>query len=413
MPKYLQRRYRHWYAVMEIPRPLRAKFGGKSRFVKSLKTDSQKEAELKVLPVIAAWKQEFETARTGNDGIEGRAAQWRRLVDTHKREGWTDEEIKEISLDVAITNHEDDPWMGEAHALAFEEKHLLSEYIASYIESCRNITPKTRDMRVADIKRFARKFKYAHEATRRGVIQWVEDDLMSSLSLSAATCRRIISACRGYWEYLERQKGLDIPHPFDRVVPRQNKTKAQVANLRKSFLPEDYRKLLDEVPEQDKQLADLIKIAAHTGARIEEICALTTDKVSETELTIVDAKTESGWRKIPIHKDITNLVADLKATSKDGYLISDLTKNKYDDRSNAVGKRFGRLKGRLGYGRDYVFHSFRKGLATQLEAKGVPENIVARLLGHELKTMTYGLYSGGLFSYDQLKEVIDKVEWSD
>jgi len=411
MPKYLQQRYRSWYAVLEIPRPLRVKFGGKRRFVQSLRTDSLKEAERRVLSVVAGWQQQIEAARTGSEAIESRSAEWRRLVNIHKGDGWTDEEIKEVSLDVATTNHEDDPWMVEAHALAFEDKHLLSEHIASYLASCKDVTPKTRDMREADIKRFSKKFKYAHEATRRAVIQWVEDDLISSKGLSGATSRRIISACRGYWDYLERHKGLNIPHPFDRVVPRQRRTQAQVANLRKSFLSEDYRKLLAGVPERDRQLADVIKVAAHTGARIEEICALTTDRVSDTELTIVDAKTESGWRKIPIHKDIFDLVADLKATSKDGYLISGLTKNKYDDRSNAVGKRFGRLKGRLGYGPDYVFHCFRKGVATQLEAKGVPENIVARLLGHEIKTMTYGLYSGGLFSYDQLKEVIDKVEW--
>ena len=31
-----------------------------------------------------------------------------------------------------------------------------------------------------------------------------------------------------------------------------------------------------------------------------------------------------------------------------------------------------------------------------LENAGVPENVVANIVGHEKTTMTYGLYSGGL-----------------
>ena len=112
-------------------------------------------------------------------------------------------------------------------------------------------------------------------------------------------------------------------------------------------------------------------MAAHTGARIEELCSLKLEQVLADRFKIEDAKTEAGWRIIPIHDDIKQLVARLKDESTDGYLISGLTFNQYQDRSNAIGKRFGRLKTSLGYGNDYVFHSFRKGLARQLEAHGV------------------------------------------
>ena len=151
-------------------------------------------------------------------------------------------------------------------------------------------------------------------------------------------------------------------------------------------------------------------MAAHTGARIEELCSLKLEQVLADRFKIEDAKTEAGWRIIPIHDDIKQLVACLKDESTGGYLISGLTFNQYQDRSNAIGKRFGRLKTSLGYGNDYVFHSFRKGLARQLEAHGVPENVSARLLGHEISTMTYGLYSGGL-PFEVLHEAIMKVSF--
>jgi hypothetical protein len=46
----------------------------------------------------------------------------------------------------------------------------------------------------------------------------------------------------------------------------------------------------------------------------------------------------------------------------------------------------------------------------QLEEAGVSENIAARLIGHEMKTMTYGLYSGGA-DFSAKKLAIDKVTY--
>ena len=54
-------------------------------------------------------------------------------------------------------------------------------------------------------------------------------------------------------------------------------------------------------------------------------------------------------------------------------------------------KRLEHLNKKCGYGMTMVFHSFRKGIASQLENSGVPENITARLLGHEFYTMSYGV----------------------
>jgi integrase len=69
--------------------------------------------------------------------------------------------------------------------------------------------------------------------------------------------------------------------------------------------------------------------------------------------------------------------------------------NKYRDRSDAVGKRFGRLTTDLKFGDAYVFHSVRKTVTTQLENAGIPENGAADIVGHEKPRTTYGLYSGG------------------
>ena len=92
------------------------------------------------------------------------------------------------------------------------------------------------------------------------------------------------------------------------------------------------------------------------------------------------------------------------------YVLSGLTANKYGDRSNGIGKRFGKLKASLGFGQQHVFHSMRKTVVTILENAGVPENVVADIVGHEKTTMTYGLYSGGV-SLAVKREALDRLAY--
>ena len=150
----------------------------------------------------------------------------------------------------------------------------------------------------------------------------------------------------------------------------------------------------------------------YTGARIEELCSLKTNDVIDVDgvqcFNISDSKTEAGIREVPIHPAISKLVSNLIKNTEDSYLITGLTFNKYNDRSNAIGKRFGHLKKKLGFGREHVFHCFRNTVATQLENTGIPEGVAADIVGHDKKTITYGLYSGGTaarIKFNALKKV--------
>jgi integrase len=147
--------------------------------------------------------------------------------------------------------------------------------------------------------------------------------------------------------------------------------------------------------EKDQQLADLIAVAAYSGARIEELCSLKVSAVAGSTFKVTDAKTTAGVREVPIHSNLKGTVTRLRKSAKDGYLFSNLGANKYGDRSNAIGKRFGRLKASLGFGEQHVFHSIRKTFVTLLENAGVSENLAADIVGHEKPRVTYGLYSGG------------------
>jgi integrase len=112
-----------------------------------------------------------------------------------------------------------------------------------------------------------------------------------------------------------------------------------------------------------------------------------------------DAKTDaSSNRLVPIAATLNQRV-DLAAIP---------APNK-DDEGQAVGKRFGRLKSKLGFGSLKVFHSIRKTATTVFEQAGVSEGTTADIVGHEKGTITYGLYSGGT-SIDQRKSAVDAFE---
>jgi len=58
----LVKRYRRWYASLDVPPDVQAKLG-KKRFIRTLDTESRSVAERRAPVVIAQWKAEIEQAR--------------------------------------------------------------------------------------------------------------------------------------------------------------------------------------------------------------------------------------------------------------------------------------------------------------------------------------------------------------
>jgi integrase len=247
------------------------------------------------------------------------------------------------------------------------------------------------------IKQFAAKFPMVSDVTRPAVRRWITG-LMNDDGLTLKTVQRILSALRGYWRYLQSLNVAGEDHePFDKLdVARQNK-RTEPKGKWQPFEPADVVRLLDKaIGQGDAQLADLIWIGMWTGCRIEELGALKVEKVKKDHFSVEDAKIAAGWRDVPIHRHLAKTMARLVKESTDGYVLSGLSVNQYGGRSDAIGKRFGRLKLAMGFGRAHVFHSIRKTVVTILENAGILENVVADIVGHEKPTMTFGLYSGGV-----------------
>ena len=77
---------------------------------------------------------------------------------------------------------------------------------------------------------------------------------------------------------------------------------------------------------------------------------------------------------------------------------------------DALGKRFTRLKARLGHGDRRTFHSIRKTVVTMLEHAGVAEGIVQDIVGHERHTITGSIYSGKS-TMEQRRKAIAKLKY--
>jgi len=290
------------------------------------------------------------------------------------------------------------------------EKHQLA----------RGLVEKTVSQMKSDLTLLT---EYIHTTTMvdsKNCDAWI-NLIAQSNGYKSSSVTRIISACNNFYRYLQDISVFDESASSPFKVPKNyrqsKKPNAKQINKRGSWAPFTKKEVealyLAAHKKGDTDLADLIAIAAYTGSRIEELCALQKDFIDlgDKTLTIVDAKTDAGNRVVPIHEDIFKTVEKLFQNSSNNYLFDKLSSNKYGDRSNAIGKRFGRLKKEHGHGSQHVFHSIRKTFTTELERAGISENIAADIVGHEKQTMTYGLYSGGS-SLDQKRKAISKVKFN-
>jgi integrase len=416
-PTHIVKRYNTYFAVLYIPKDIEHIIG-KAKFSKSTGTDNKKLAETIAQVYVMGWKAEIESARMKSDEpLINSAREIRKLLKSspaHLVQDAIDEEVAKL-------NESKKPIHAEVYERIAKGKSKYSSELAltwRKHEDDRGLAKKTIDQMFSDVELVTKQFPTANMMTIESVELWIKH-IAKKGNLSASSVNRIIGSGKNFFKYLQFIK--EVPsselNPF--IVPNEfrisNKPNSKSVNKTQSWLPFTSQEIVDlyKLAVKDNQsLADLILIAMHTGARIEEICSLLCKDIDlENEcITIVDAKTEAGERTIPIHSFIKPRIKKLVLNAKDDYLLPNLTKNKYGDRSNAIGKRFGRLKTKQDFSSRYVFHSIRKTFTTLLENAGVSENLAADIVGHEKPRITYGLYSGGA-SLETMKDAVQKISY--
>ncbi|MEZ5525413.1 MAG: tyrosine-type recombinase/integrase [Pseudomonadales bacterium] len=346
---------------------------GQREFKVSLGKVSRPEADAKALSYLSDWEHKILDAREQVKFIAAPERPRRTIgiaVDAHL------EEYKQAQL-----------------------AHLKERSIADHVRSLEN--------------HMFKRFPVIHNRITQRVVQgWVDSYQELEHPPASRTLEKYVNCASKYMSWLIRKGYAPPPNYFSEVeMPLTRRMKRQPFSDDEILLI--YRNI------EDEELSNLFLLGAYTGCRIEELCQLTAEDVLPYEhegkervfFIIRNAKTAAGQgRTVPVHLQIHALV--LRLQERGGYLIHTPTTNKYKERSSAIGKRFGRLKRELGFGPEKVFHSLRKTVATQFKNQGIPEPIAADILGHELQTMSYGVYAGGA-PLNVLFETLDQIDYKD
>ena len=414
---YLEKRRQLYYAVLTIPVKSRESLG-KARYVKSTGTSDRRKAALIANQYVAGWKLLIEQAGGSNSSQLVKAIQWREELE--KAQSQDKRDSLQLGLLAKVEELDDNKGFNKAKEFYDIATGASSPSSISYAQWKAQLAlePKTIDQMVKDVNLLINQFSTLESITPTSAMEWMDE--LESEGKTISSRKRIAGNCRNYWRYLQARK----------IVPKKSKPLSELVNVPRTKASKSTKANAAYTPQQvvdlwsaslaqtkrgkadsDQQLADLILLSAYTGTRIEEMCSLKVVDVTDGTFKIIDSKTNAGIREVPIHSKLKDTVKRLKKESKDGYLISGLTFNKYNDRSNALGKRFGRLKTKLGFSsRVYTAHSFRSTLITMLENAGVSENLAADIVGHEKPRITFGLYSGGSW-VEVMREALERVRY--
>lgn len=245
-------------------------------------------------------------------------------------------------------------------------------------------------------------------------------DLRRRKGLSAATTTRVHAVLRQALKEGQRLGWIaSSPAALTRPIKQARYEPTPPA-------PADVLRLIAAADEADPDFAVLLRVAAATGARRGELCALRWKHVDfegaslfiehaivDTEDGPVEKDTKSHQaRRVSLDPDTVDVLAAYRqaaekraadcgeAIGPDAYLFGPDADGRRPWRPDSVTGRFRLLRDRLGLA-GVRFHDVRHGHATYLLAAGVPVKTVASRLGHADASVTLRVYAHALDAADQ------------
>ena len=434
MPKHLEKKGDTYHAILVVPKDVRGILG-RSKFKRSTKCKSLKNAQITAAPWVAEWWAQIQQARENPDAALERIAKLMALkadqeldedyhhyeyeyVDgkpTGRKVGHTDAELTiDYYLD-GLDQHAKPSEVEKMKKLYYGLEGIpLALFVNSWLKD-EYPTSKARTLQEARsaIDKVIEYFPTLDDLTIRNRQRWIKAETRAK-----KTVQKHMGFVRSYYNWLKANQhvGASEVNPFHLDDIQWPKRLAE----KQSYLPfsvSDVVRLRQAAQEiGDTVLERYIDIAQWTGMRLAEIAQLSAQEsivtVDGIECLKVkeDAKTKAGsGRLVPIANTLATRVSLQQLPSPPAPKLNKKTNKLVAYEAQDVGKRFGRLKTKLGYDKQRVFHSIRKTAATVFEQAGVPEGVTADIIGHAKQTMTYGLYSGGT-SVEQRKRAVDAME---
>lgn len=409
---HLVEQFGTWYCHVQVPRDVREvirKDDGTPRgaWKVCLHTRDKREAEIRKLSVLEKCENEIEMARKIKRGEGFKFAEWKdNLSKTYVESG--EGGIAAIAVAQKLKSlggRPEDPETQKVFGEVTKRISSTAEYIRAFLQDREYADDVDAQPVLMD---WSKRFPYFEEISTDTLREWVLDMMQGrkgyTRQIARATAAKKVTYVKQYWEWCfasnhTRARNLAV---HQEILPKAQSTKSLRKTENTSYRPysieQCWRLHQGAVEDGYRHLDDLILLAMYTGCRIGELCDLRVENVTDEYIKVTDAKTYSGDREIPIHGEIQQTVERLKQTSTDGFMFAELSDpnvfRKKGKRYKGISQKFGRLKSGMGFGSHYGFHSFRATFANRLENAGVNEVIAARLMGHRISTMTYGLYSG-------------------
>ncbi len=144
---------------------------------------------------------------------------------------------------------------------------------------------------------------------------------------------------------------------------------------------------------KDAPLAHLIRLAAFTGGRIESLCQINQELVRIEPVSCIRYfqfydKSAAGQRQVPVRPALDTMIDRLLRERGGAPLIASPRRDNDGERSQPLGKKFGRMKADLGFGEREVFHSIRKTVSGLLGQLSLKTWEIGDIIGHDRQGVT-------------------------
>jgi integrase len=310
----------------------------------------------------------------------------------------------------------------------------FSQALAAYLTWLKD-ERQSRDSTVNDFRTRGKKFiDHAGDLPIAAITYDVAKDFVDHVAKnkgSGNAANKARSLCFTVIEHARERRKFDGQNPFKfrgrkHVVHPHDKFTAE--DLRGFFRSDMFteRQIKPKKYNVRSALPWVAAIGLYTGARAEEIVQLRRgDLRQENGIWLFDItpaasttnklKTEESKRKVPVHSALIKLgLLDYhKALPKNAERVfPNLPAGRDGKFWKTVGKAFARWRKAVRVDRPAEkldFHSFRHTFTKALEDVGVSPNDAARLTGHEVEGITFGLYSAP--EIKRLKKVIERVKF--
>ena len=446
--RFLELHRGKWRVTIAVPRPLARQLG--SRLKRPLNTSSLATANALKWTVVAELRAIIEKAARGNpQAPDGRSIDQSaneaveiatirakttteevELMDEEIARRWEDMRGDPVAVEADEEGHpvylydpEREATASQWAALASGRATPITAYHATFVAGqMTKARTKGDDRRAIELL-----LRWCGETStpstlqaidRKSAVRFMDWLPTARAGLSPVTMNKTLSRLGVYWKWLQNRELVE-GEPWARLKLKSPQTPHD--ELERAFKDDEVTRLL--AGPASPVMADLMRVAALTGARLEAIVDLRARDVDLKAMTVTfkPQKKERGPRTVPLNSHLGGILAR-RLQGRSGaddlwpeYPVPSRSTSQRE-RSFAASREFTEYRRAVGVDesipgkrRSLVnFHSWRRWFVTKAEQAGQPEHLIAAAVGHKRPGMTLGRYSAGPLM-DQLRAVVESV----